>query len=344
MDRPGRGAGGDCRGHRGGPLIEELLSRLADWPAGAIYAMVLAAAILENIVPPMPSDAIIALAAFLSHRGSTDATTVFLVTWIGSVGGAGVVYLLARRYGKAFFTSRVGRRIMTPEAVVEVEREYLRFGLVGLFLARLLPGFRSFTAPFAGLMRLGALRAFLPIAVASGMWYGGVIFFAARLGRDWENVTRFITGLNRTAGSLALLVVVALGITWVVRRRRRARAALRTELAQAMAPYPTLEQRALADPAVAALVALLIETEESGGRFSAGELEGIERHLRARLHMPGQGERMPSGDAAKLLERLEPAQRAGLADRMRDAVFGDESLRRHQAHVMERVAVLLDLT
>jgi membrane protein DedA with SNARE-associated domain len=301
------------------------------------------AAVLENIVPPMPSDAVIALAAFLSHRGSTDAGTVFVITWLGSVGGAGIVYLLARRYGQAFFASRVGRQVMTPEAVVMVEREYLRFGLVGIFLARLLPGFRSFTAPFAGLMRIGAVRAFLPIAIASGLWYGVVIFFAARLGRNWENVTHFITGLNRTAGGLALLALVALGVAYLLRRRRRARAEFQTEIAEALAPYPSLEQRALADPAVAALVALLVETEALGSRFSPAELEGLEQHLRARLLVPGQGEPMPAAEAARLLARLEPAQRLGLAERIREAVFGDEALRRHEAHVMERVAILLGL-
>ena len=343
MDRAGRGARGHRRRHRGGPLIEDLLARLAEWPAGAIYAVVAVAAILENIVPPMPSDAVIALAAFLSHRGSTDAMTVFLVTWAGSVGGAGIVYLFARRYGEAFFASRVGRQVMTPEAVVLVEREYLRFGLVGIFLARLLPGFRSFTAPFAGLMRLGPVRAFLPIALASGLWYGAVIFFAARLGRDWENVTRFLTGLNRTAGGLAILAMVTVGVAYLLRRKRRAKSQLRAELAEALAPYPSLERRALEDPAVAALVALLIETEASGDRFSPDELEGLERHLRARLLVPGRGEPMASADAAGLLARLEPAQRLGLAERMREAMFGDEALRRHEAHVMERVAVLLGL-
>jgi uncharacterized tellurite resistance protein B-like protein len=185
------------------------------------------------------------------------------------------------------------------------------------------------------------VRAFLPVAIASGVWYGGVIFFAARLGRDWENVARFITGLNRTAGGLAILVLAVIGIVWAVRRRRTARAERETELSAALAPYPALEQRARTDPAVAALVALLIETEASGGRLSPAEVAGLEGHLRARLHV-GPGERMPAGEAAGLLARLEPAQRAGLADRIREAVFGDESLRRHEAHVMERVATLLD--
>ena len=123
-------------------------------------------AVLENLLPPVPADAIIALAAFLSHRGETEATTVYAVTWVSNVLGAGLVYLLARRWGRPFFASRLGHRLVTPEAVVAVERGYLRLGLVGLFLARLLPGFRSFTAAFAGIVRLGPIRAFLPIALA----------------------------------------------------------------------------------------------------------------------------------------------------------------------------------
>jgi membrane protein DedA with SNARE-associated domain/uncharacterized tellurite resistance protein B-like protein len=322
-----------------------MLARLAEWPPAAVYAIVALAAVLENIVPPMPSDVIIALAAFLSHRGTTSATSVFVITWLGSVGGAGAVYLLARRYGPAFFTSRIGRQIMTPEAVVTVEREYLRFGLAGIFLARLLPGFRSFTAPFAGLMRLGAVRAFLPIAVASAVWYGGVIFVAARLGRDWENVTRLLRGLNRTVGGFALLVLLVIGVViWRRRRHRKIRSGLEAELARALAPYPALEGRALEDPAVAALAALLIETEASDNRLSAEELGIIEQHLRTRLHYPeGPRGSLTAEEATRLFGRLEPSQRAGLAARIREVIFGDGALRRHETHVMERVAALLGL-
>lgn len=292
----------------------------------------------------MPSDVIIALAAFLSHRGDTGATTVFALAWLGSVGGAGIVYLLARRFGPAFFASRTGQRLMTPAAVVRVEREYLRFGLAGLFLARLLPGFRSFTAPFAGVMQLGAVRAFLPIALASGLWYGAIIFFAARLGRDWSQVGAFVQGLNRTLGGVAIGAVFVLVVGWaVVRWRRGTRARREAEVAGALAPYPDLEQRGRADPAVAAMVALLVETEESGDQFTPGELAALEQHLRARLHLSDGGQRMAPEEAARLLSRLGAAQRAGLAERVREAMFGDESLRRHQQHVMARVAVLLGL-
>jgi len=308
-----------------------------------VYAVVACVAILENIFPPTPSDVVIALAAFLSHRGKTSPGTVFLVTWFANVGGAGVVYLFARRYGKRFFSSRLGRSLMTPEAVVTVEREYLRFGIVGLFIARLLPGFRSFTAPFAGLVRLGAVRAFLPIALASAVWYGGIIFFAARLGRDWENVSHFISGLNRTIGAVAL-VALASGAAWLLlRRRRSARRQLQAEVTGALDVYPAMSQRALEDPAVAAVAALLLETERADRALSTEELATLERHLRDRLGLTPVAGVEPPVDAAALIALLEPSARIGVAERVRDLVFGEGGLQRHEAHVMGRVGRLLGL-
>jgi len=316
---------------------------VAAWPAIAVYAIVASAALIENIFPPAPADAVIALAAFLSNRGTTSPGAVFLVTWLANVGGAGVVYLFARRHGKRFFSSRMGRSLMTPEAVVRVEREYLRFGIVGLFLARLLPGFRSFTAPFAGLVGLGAVRAFLPIALASALWYGGIIFFAARLGRDWENVSRFISGLNRAFGGVALVALVG-GVVWLLlRRRRNARQQLQAEVAGALDVYPAMSQRALEDPAVAAVAALLLETERADRALSTEELATLERHLRDRLGLTPVAGVEPPVNAAALIALLEPSARIGVAERVRDLVFGAGGLQRHEAHVMGRVGRLLGL-
>ena len=148
--------------------------------------------------------------------------TVFWVTWIANVGGAALVYVLARRLGPAFFKSGAGRRLMSPEAVVAVERNYVRFGLAGLIIARLLPGFRSFTAPFAGLMRLGPVRTLVPIALASGVWYGALTFLGARLGENWASVERVIRGLNRTMGVIAFLAAIGM-VVWLLRRQKRTR-------------------------------------------------------------------------------------------------------------------------
>lgn len=307
--------------------------------------MVAIAAVVENIVPPAPADVVIALAAFLSERGTTTAGAVFLITWMANVAGAGLVYLLARRLGQDFFTTGIGRRLLTPEAVVVVQREYLRFGLAGLFLARLLPGIRSFTAPFAGLMRLGPVRTLIPIALASALWYGGLVLIAARIGRSWEDVTRLLDGLNRTLAVVAVLAVAG-GLLWFIRHRRRlARAGLRARLEVELPSYPGLEDRALDDPAAATIAALLLETTLADRTLSPAELEVLEQHLRACWGLPAGPGAAPTDPVrvTAIVEQLTPAAREGVLRRLREAAFGDGALARHEAHVMARAARLLRL-
>jgi membrane protein DedA with SNARE-associated domain/uncharacterized tellurite resistance protein B-like protein len=284
---------------------------------------------------------VITLAAFLSHRGTTSAATVFWVTWVANVGGAALVYLIARRLGPAFFSSRLGRRLMSPGAVVAIERNYLRFGVPGLMIARLLPGFRSFTAPFAGIIRLGPVRTLVPIALASAAWYGTLIFVGARLGRSWERVEKLLTGLNRSLAVIAAVAAAALVIWWWKRRRRTRPAELRAEIAEELKAYPEVGRRALEDPAVAAVAALLLETA-SDQFLTDAELRVLEQHLRARWSV-GAGETLDPAAARELIARLEPAAREGLVSRLRELAFGDGALRRHESHVMERVGRVLGM-
>lgn len=301
------------------------------------------AALVENIFPPAPADVIITLAAFLSGRGTTNAITVFWITWVANVGGAAVVYLLARRVGPRFFSSGPGRRLMSPQAVVAVERNYLRFGLAGLIVARLLPGFRSFTAPFAGLMRLGPVRTLVPIALASGVWYGGLTWLGARLGENWSSVERLLHGLNRTMGGLAFLAAIGLA-GWLVHRHRRNRTAgLRAEITLELEAYPAMESRALVDPAVAAVVALLLETEASHRALSSDEFEALTAHFRDRWHLAEAGASLSPGAAREILQSLAPMEREGVMGQVRRALFGERALARREARIMARVAQVLGL-
>ena len=132
-------------------------------------------------MPPVPSDAAVALGAFLSHRGVTTPILVFLVTWTANLVGAAFVYLAARRFGHRLFATATGRRLLAPRSLAVIEREYLRFGVAGIFFSRFLPGIRAVVPPFAGLVRLGLIRTFVPMAIASMIWYGGIILIGSVL-------------------------------------------------------------------------------------------------------------------------------------------------------------------
>ena len=53
---------------------------MSQLPPGAVYTVLAVLAAIENVIPPVPSDAAVALGAFLTNRGLTTPIGVFLVT------------------------------------------------------------------------------------------------------------------------------------------------------------------------------------------------------------------------------------------------------------------------
>lgn len=201
-------------------LFESLLDRLLGLPDTAVYVLIGALAAVENVFPPMPADTAVAIGAFLSHHGSVLARTVFLVTWSCNVVGATAVYLAGRALGRHFFTGRVGRQLLQPARLERLEKMYARHGTWGIFLSRFLPGVRAVVPAFAGVARLDVLRAVLPMAAASGIWYGTLTLVVARAAGEIEDVARIVAGLNWTFLALALAVVGAIVLALRLRKRR----------------------------------------------------------------------------------------------------------------------------
>lgn len=199
--------------------MESLLIWLAAQPQYAIYGVIALLAIIENIFPPFPADTGIAVGAFLAHRGITSPWLVLAVVLVANTAGAMGIYYLAARHSQLLFESRLARRYLSEHAFIRVRREYDRFGTVGLFVARLLPGVRAVVPPFAGLIRLGASRVVAVVSVAGLLWYGAIVFVAAALGENVDRVLAFVGGLNRVAGVIALAAIGGLA-WWAIRRRR----------------------------------------------------------------------------------------------------------------------------
>ena len=184
--------------------------------------MIALSVFVENVLPPSPSDVFVVLAAFLVHRGTMNPITIFLVAWgFGTAGGI-VVYLVARSFGRRFFAGRVGRRLISPGTFAAIEREYLRFGVLGMFLFRMLPAFRSVVAPFAGFVNLSPARAILPITAACAVWYGGLVLLGTTVGSEWETIRTTLGRLNTGLGIVAFILLAGL-VLWVRKRRREAR-------------------------------------------------------------------------------------------------------------------------
>ncbi|MDP9348100.1 MAG: DedA family protein, partial [Gemmatimonadota bacterium] len=159
-----------------GEMIDGLLRRMSELPEGLVYLMVGGFAWLENVFPPVPADVVALFGGFLAGQGGANPWGVWVAVWLANVAGALLVYWVGRRYGERFFSTRLGRLILQPQQIERLDAFYRRRGDVVIFVSRFLPMFRAMVPAFAGMSGIGWVRAAVPILVASGLWYGLVVY------------------------------------------------------------------------------------------------------------------------------------------------------------------------
>lgn len=200
-----------------------MLDRFLDWvaqlPELAVYIVLMALSALENIFPPVPADVAVVLGAFLAQRGLTSAPVLGVVCWLANTTSAAAMYFYARRRGPRFFESGWRRKLMPPEAIAVIQTAYERHGVLGIFLSRFLPGVRAAVTPFAGVVGMSPLRALLPAASASAIWYAVLVGFGSFLGLNWETARSMVDDANRVLAVISVVVTVAI-VVWLWRRRR----------------------------------------------------------------------------------------------------------------------------
>jgi membrane protein DedA with SNARE-associated domain len=159
------------------------------------------------------------LGAFLAAGGRADAWTVFFVTWLANTGTALLVYWTGYRYGRPFFQAGLGRFLLNPAQLRRLGLFYQRWGLPAIFFARFLPGLRAMVPVFAGVTHQRFAVVAFPVLVASGIWYGGLVWLGATAGRNLSAVGEWLAEANRTLLAVAVVIIAAV-VWWWIRTRK----------------------------------------------------------------------------------------------------------------------------
>lgn len=201
--------------------MNDLIAWMARLANPTLYLLLGAGAAIENVLPAIPADTFVALGGFLSAVGGLRAGWVFVVTWLCNVTSALVVYRLSYRRGRAFFEAGWGRHLLRPHQMDRMADFYGRWGTPALFFTRFLPGVRSITPVFAGVTHQGWLPVATPIALASAIWYGGLVWLGAWAGNNLDLLRGVLERLNVGLSTAALvLILAAFGWWWHTRHPR----------------------------------------------------------------------------------------------------------------------------
>src|SRR6266540_1905455 len=200
-------------------MLDAAMEWLTNLPLTPLYVTIAILAAFENFFPPFPSDGVIAFGSFLVARAHGSLLAAFFFGLIGNVAGASMTYFIARRYGSGLLLRRL-ERFAGPNAEPRLVDLYNRYGAAALFLSRFLPGVRAIVPPFAGAIKLPAIKVISAITVASALWFGLVTFLAFRAGDNWDQLQRHIARSGKAIGIAAVVAVIVVAVIWYVRRRR----------------------------------------------------------------------------------------------------------------------------
>jgi membrane protein YqaA with SNARE-associated domain len=159
---------------------------------------------LDSSLIPFPVVNDLALIVLASKRPALWPLFA-LASTLGSIGGAYVLYGIARGGGKFFF------RKATPQSITHAQRWLHRNDFVAVLVASLLPP----PAPYkifvltAGVLRVDALKIGLALLVGRGLRFGAEAWLGAHYGVQAQDLVRHNLGW---ASLVAVVMIVGMAV------------------------------------------------------------------------------------------------------------------------------------
>lgn len=146
---------------------------VALWGYLAIFVIV----VLGNVGLPVPEESALLAAGYLVWRGDLMWSGVLTVGIVSAVAGDNVGYWIGRRYGPRVL-ERLRRLVgITPLRFQSMRTFMVRWGPLGVFVGRFIPGLRFLAGPLAGTVGL-RFPAFITANVLGAVVYVPVIVTA----------------------------------------------------------------------------------------------------------------------------------------------------------------------
>lgn len=195
-------------------MLDEFLHTLEHGPQYWAYTLVVAAAAIEYVFPPIPGDTVALFAVALAVRAQLHWALVYLAMTFGALlGGLAAwgfgVWLANHEDGWPSFLKTPG----ATRALDAVRRGYDEHGAMYLAANRFLPALRAFFFVGAGLSRMSIGRVVIFGGISAALWNALLLAAGYAVGNNWEALSDLAERYT-----VATLLLVALATVAVVGR------------------------------------------------------------------------------------------------------------------------------
>ena len=156
-------------------LIEFVTTLIEDY----LFLGVFLAALIETIIPPIPTMAVFPTAGFIASQNGLELPELFLLGIVGGLGasiGSTLIYLIALKLGRTVLLRYLKRVKVSEKKLTKVECWFQKYGDKAVLFGRMIPVFRELVSIPAGLLKM-KLPKFLAYTILGSCGWSITLIF-----------------------------------------------------------------------------------------------------------------------------------------------------------------------
>ena len=196
-------------------FVQEMVQLINSLPPFSIYLVFFLVAYVENVIPPIPGDVLVAFGGYLAAESIIGLVPVLLLTTVASVLGFMSMYWIGSRWGTQIQNKQ--RRFwllrFIPLKYLNKVRDWMqRWGMWVVLVKRFLAGTRSVISLTAGLSHTRISSTIISSFVSSILWNGILLGFGWIVHENWRLIGEYLSIYGKIIlGGIAVFIIIRLG-------------------------------------------------------------------------------------------------------------------------------------
>ena len=175
--------------------FDSFLVWIAEFLGDHLYEGIFLAALIETIIPPIPTLAIFPTAGFLASQQGIPLIGVIPMIILGGIGatiGTSAIYFIALKLGRIVLLRYLKYFRISEKKLERVEIWFEKYGDKAVLLGRMIPVMREMISVPAGLLKMKIPKFVAYTFVGSIIWAAGTIlagyYFGEAIGLGTNNI------------------------------------------------------------------------------------------------------------------------------------------------------------
>jgi len=153
--------------------LQVLIQWISDLLSEYLFAGVFIAALIETIIPPIPTMAVFPTAGFIASQNGLSVIEAVFLGIIGGLGasiGSTVIYLIALKLGRTALLKYLNKVKVSEKKLEKVEQWFEKYGDKAVLFGRMIPVFREMISVPAGLLKMNVKKFLVYTVLGSCGW------------------------------------------------------------------------------------------------------------------------------------------------------------------------------